>query len=83
MSYFIEIIEADRPSIVVVAQTLDHVRMAPRPGEGEPAKLNWQADGLGKWRCLVKASIGTETGFEPVEVLFTARVVPESRLVTP
>lgn len=83
MPYFVEIIQADRPSIVVVAQTLDHVRMAPRPGGGVPAQLLWQADGPGQWRCLVKASIGTETGFEPVEVLFTARVVPESRLVTP
>ena len=73
MSYFIEVIQQGRPSIVVSAQSLDHVRMAPRPGEGEPIRLAWQADGPGKWRCLVTASIGTANGFEPVEILFTAR----------
>lgn len=84
MSYFIEIIQADRPSIVVSALSLDSVRMAPSPGEGEPRALAWQADGPGKWRCLVKASIGRESGFEPVEILFTARKFDDvSRLVLP
>lgn len=83
MSYFIEVIQGDRPSIVVSTPTLDCVRMAPMPGEGEPRQLAWQDDGPGKWRCLVTASIGTASGFEPVEILFTARKVDDFGLVIP
>jgi hypothetical protein len=81
MSYFIEVIQDGRPSIVVSAPTLDAVRMAPRPGEGEPIKLDWQDDGPGKWRCLVTASVGTASGFAPVEILFTAQEFRSGRLM--